>query len=364
MVLKTIYLIRTPDFPLVDFQFIMKYLNDCKGQIVFKDGSPKEEIYIPQSSYFSRWHKNFHFVGYPWSVFFEQIENYRNLYEINPDDYVCLITNLPNVIKWFGAIDHQNSNNFFIDADRIKKYVPNAANEAIVYQIAASILRNQMGMDSKKFKKFAHEKSEGCVNDLCLNKHDFKLKLQSAKICPICAEKIAELAVNNLILGHIEAIFKKVQNSVCGANHVKNLYQLSNLSIATDFHFMLPKYDIEIKLVPQEKALYILLLNHSPEGLYCANIQNHTEELGAIYSLILGKDEISCMDKVVKNPDKLAPMMCKIRKTFLDAIGNLPKHIYDQYLISREGKRKIHLPESYIELPPSLIALRNKFRKK
>lgn len=347
-----VHLIRTPEYTDSAYHAVMKILRSVNGQIIFKEGPSLE---MPTDYYCNRWHNGFHFEGYAWSAFFLTMAQFRRQYQVPDNHYVCLLTNLPNVLRWFGALDDLGKNNFFIDAERLSKYMPQAPNHAVAYHIAASLLRKQMRFDASAYRYFAHTDPSGCVNDFCLDKRDVQLKLQSAKICPTCAKKLAEEEVNLLLLGHIQAIFRHVQDFLCNNQATTNLYTFSRLTLTWDGNLYLTDYKVEIPLAQQEKALYLLFLHHE-KGLYCYEIENHREELRAIYQKIGGTDT-KAADQMIDNPSHLSVIFANIKSKIKAVIGNLPPEVLNAYLISSTGKKKINLDRKYLDLPNDIRAL-------
>ena len=61
--------------------------------------------------------------------------------------------------------------------------------------------------------------------------------------------------------------------------------KLSRLQVTADYRILLPDYDIEIKMAPLIKAVYLLFLRH-PEGIMFKNMIDYRLELVGIYNKI------------------------------------------------------------------------------
>lgn len=101
---------------------------------------------------------------------------------------------------------------------------------------------------------------------------------------------------------------------------------LSELTVNTKNKILLSLYDIEIKLEPLLKVVYLLFLNHL-DGIKLKEISNHSKELNRIYTKLSPNTEI---DKVSLRIDELLnttnnslhQKISKINKIFKDELGD------------------------------------------
>lgn len=102
-------------------------------------------------------------------------------------------------------------------------------------------------------------------------------------------------------------------------------FNVSPIHFDRKFNIVLPLYpQIEIKLDPLPKALYILLLNH-PEGIFLKDIQKYEAELRNIYTAVSGRKNQSAIDRMMKsliNPveNPLHKNLSIIRRSFLNKL--------------------------------------------
>lgn len=74
---------------------------------------------------------------------------------------------------------------------------------------------------------------------------------------------------------------------------------ISRLVITRQCKLLLPDYnDMEIKLTPKEKAIYILYLKH-PEGITFKNLPDYRDELGRYYRHVTGRDDPKAIDETI-----------------------------------------------------------------
>ena len=128
--------------------------------------------------------------------------------------------------------------------------------------------------------------------------------------------------------------------------------RLSRLVITKDFRLLLPDYnDMEIKMEPLSKAVYLLFLNH-PEGILFKYLPDYREELAKIYNRLkptgLTDRSIQSIEDVT-NPmlNSINEKCARIRGAF---VGQFDDHIARHYYIDgRRGEAKrIALPRELV----------------
>lgn len=128
--------------------------------------------------------------------------------------------------------------------------------------------------------------------------------------------------------------------------------RLSRLVITKDFRLLLPDYNnMEIKLEPLAKAVYLLFLNH-PEGILFKYLPDYREELAKIYNRLkptgLTDRAIQSIEDVT-NPllNSINEKCARIRGAF---VGQFDDHIARHYYIDghRGEAKKIALPRELV----------------
>lgn len=128
--------------------------------------------------------------------------------------------------------------------------------------------------------------------------------------------------------------------------------RLSRLVITKDFRLILPDYNnMEIKLEPLAKAVYLLFLNH-PEGILFKYLPDYREELAKIYNRLkptgLTDRAIQSIEDVT-NPllNSINEKCARIRGAF---VGQFDDHIARHYYIDghRGEAKKITLPRDLV----------------
>ena len=128
--------------------------------------------------------------------------------------------------------------------------------------------------------------------------------------------------------------------------------RLSRMVITKDWRIMLPDYnDMEIKMEPLMKAVYLLFLQH-PEGIAFKRLPDYRQELTEIYGKLrpLGLSERAMQSiEDVTNPllNSINEKCARIRGAFLSQFDN---HMAKSYYIDgiRGEAKKISLPRSLV----------------
>ena len=128
--------------------------------------------------------------------------------------------------------------------------------------------------------------------------------------------------------------------------------RLSRLVISKDYRLMLPDYNnMEIKMEPLVKAVYLLFLNH-PEGIMFKCLPDYREELAQIYIKLKPygmSDRVLQSIEDVTNPllNSINEKCARIRGAF---VGQFDDHMARHYYIDglRGEAKKIDLPRNLV----------------
>lgn len=132
----------------------------------------------------------------------------------------------------------------------------------------------------------------------------------------------------------------------------KTKAQLSRLIITKDYRVLLPEYnDIEVKMEPLVKAVYLLFLNH-PDGIVFKELADYREELLDIYKKLkplgLNKRTIQSIEDLT-NPllNSINEKCARIRSAF---IKEFDESLAKNYFVTGERgeAKKITLPRDLV----------------
>ncbi len=270
-----------------------------------------------------------------WTTIFDKCNSYRLYNNIPENEFVILLTEVSNTNNWFASLDEKMPFNGFIHTADWNHFIKCQDSFPIAFEVIALVLQKHMFNDYNEARSSVHLDPIGCVNDMCLEKKDIKLKLRTADICPDCMNKLKgklSFAEINQSLNIMESLRVKMLFS----QNFKQNVPLSRLVIDNENKIFLPDFgNIEIKLRPLEKTLYFFYLNH-PEGVGLSFLRGKREEMYEIYTKLSGignleemKSRINDMVDVTKS--SAFEKISKIKAAFVKAIGEeLAKNYYIQ----------------------------------
>lgn len=150
----------------------------------------------------------------------------------------------------------------------------------------------------------------------------------------------------------VQKIRAKGMNEWTFRSLFKTKAQLSRLVVTKDHQIILPDYnDIEVKMEPLIKAVYLLFLKH-PEGIVFKELTDYREELLGIYKELkpmgLSKRTIQSIEDVT-NPllNSINEKCARIRRAFMKEFD---ESLAKNYFMTGErgGEKKIALPRDLV----------------
>jgi hypothetical protein len=150
----------------------------------------------------------------------------------------------------------------------------------------------------------------------------------------------------------VQKLRRKGMNEWTFSGLFKTKAQLSRLVVTKDYRILLPDYnDIEVKMEPLVKAVYLLFLRH-PEGIVFKGLTDYREELLGIYKTLkpmgLSKRTIQSIEDVT-NPllNSINEKCARIRSAF---VKEFDEGLAKNYFVTGERgeAKKIALPRDLV----------------
>ena len=333
-----IHILKTPEVDLVTFNSVVNLQSSFEGPLTFNISYYeflRDEFYFLQYPLYP-----FHFFRYTsdltamnfnpdmeyplsWRELFSLCSYYRELFRIEDDAFVVLLTNRKNALNWFSASDE--SNNIFVHAADWELYTKVNPKYAIAYQVLENVLQVLMKADIYHApNEFIHEIPRGCMNDLCKRKQEIIIKLQTGNICADCIARIRSEGASEAMIRQIINIFSSIRNEFIFQAQNKPVAALP-LVIDNKGCILLPNQQLEIRLSILYKTLYLFLLRY-PQGKTLVQLSDYNEELIGIYRRLRPSTSIEDAKKRIFNLTHPSgggfnPTKTRINKTITDLLG-------------------------------------------
>ena len=288
-----------------------------------------------------------------WEIIFDKCNNYRKIKNIEDEDFVLLLTDIDNSYNWFATLDEKNPFNGFVHSKDWSYFIDCRSAYPIAYEIISLVMKKHIFTNFDDFQIHRHNIPIGCINDFCKNKSEIILKLRTGDICTKCMEKLKQsLPLSNII--HSLKILDSLRKKMLFSQNFMQLTPLSKLVIDKNKNIHLPDFEnIQIKLTPLEKTLYMLYLFH-PEGIEISFLCDYKTEMYHIYTHISKRGDINEMkssidDLVNITTGSASQKISKIKTKFENAIGS---ELAKNYYIKGENSevRKIDIDRKLVEV--------------
>jgi hypothetical protein len=260
-----------------------------------------------------------------WSDFYLKCRKYRSWQNVPRKDMVIILTGQANQRNWFSALDSQNGLDGFVHTGDWEAYIPAPPAFPIAYEVISLALQQNMYKEWNNLKDTTHRQAIGCMNDFCKDKADVILKLRTADICHECLAMF-ERHYPLPVIHHVLQIMESLRVQMLYSQNFRQSSPLSRLVIDADHRIYLPDFgNIEIRLTPLEKALYLLFIRH-PEGIMMSSIQDHRAELYNLYTVLANQGDATQMQARVNDlsdpaGNSASEKMSKIKQKFEQTIG-------------------------------------------
>ena len=288
-----------------------------------------------------------------WDTLFTKCAKFRKKHHIPVDEFVIIVSDIPNDRNWFASLDPDMRYNGFVHSADWDYYIECNPAFPIAYEVLALVLQNYIFRDLDDLRRSVHRSSIGCISDMCSQKTEIILKLRTADICKSCMEKLKQ-RMSMPEIHHALALMESLRVKMLFTQNLRQDTPLSRLIIGPGKRIILPGFgNMEIKLRPLEKALYLLFLKY-PKGIFMSSLSDHRQELVDIYSTISATgtiDEMTARISELTNvlSNSASEKISRIKRCFEEALGDeLAKPYYIQG--GNGEQKKIALDRALVEL--------------
>jgi hypothetical protein len=264
-----------------------------------------------------------------WDDLFFNCEKYRKTYRIPENDLVILLTDISNDKNWFGSVD-QKMRNIFIQTSNWAHFFGSEIDSRfpIAYEVVVWILRIMMFRNRYEITQFLHMQPRGCMMDFCERKDQIVLKMRTADICGDCLDHIQARDVNRTALNQILESMDGIRGNILFRERSTVLNRPSKLEIRGYMKriFLVDLGDLEVRLNPKEKTLFLFFLNH-PEGVRIVDLMDHKPEILGLYSRFSRASTPSLIEDAVDlmlqpTDGNINQVLTRIRSKFKQTAGD------------------------------------------
>ncbi len=196
----------------------------------------------------------------------------------------------------------------------------------IAYELLSNILQKHLLAEEPDFRKFAHHRPIGCMNDICLQKADIQLKLRTGDICKPCYERLLAAGVSETSVNEVLEAFEKLCKQMLFRAGFRCGPWPSPLAVDQKGQIALPAQgNLTLKLSPIQRALYIFFLRH-PEGIRLAAIRDHMDELSKLYARVCVFEDRKAQSDVItrlvsQQDNSLYEKISEIKRAMINVFG-------------------------------------------
>jgi hypothetical protein len=234
----------------------------------------------------------------PWESIFDRIEALADDSEVTNADFTILITEEYNEYNWFSGVDPDRVRPYgFIQGTHWDSVVMSDALYPILYECVALPLRYRMFGTARKIQHHAHTKPKGCINDLCQDREEVILRLQTGSLCDGCIQLALDRGVSHAELDQVDALLDAIRVHFRAFNRRRAQREPELVRVLKNGRRIMIG-DVLLQMRPLEKALYVFFLQAS-EPLSTADLSDYEQELESIYSPLFTGGERSDMKRIV-----------------------------------------------------------------
>jgi hypothetical protein len=350
-----VHITCTPEYSFEKLEEIVSILVSIPGELKFIKGKPLTQVQ------FKRLNEKFANIDQISSLgfeeFFDLVQWYRELRDINDNDFVILISSISNSRNWFSSF---NKKNIFIHGDEWDLISDVDSKFGLAYQCVGNIFHSLLDLKINDF----HETTIGCISDFCGYKPDILKKLQSANICQSCYERSVNKGISDLIMTHIISIMEEIRKEFVISRRFLRQANLEKVEIDSKGNISIGGKNIKMNVLP--KVMYICFLKNI-DGFPTNQLCENKDEFEKIYRLIKKNPDEYAIIKMCCNSIKYSSHNERIRPTFetyrskikralMDELGQTLSNYYTVNLVEAPNNQnlfKVNLTPEHLDIDVS-----------
>jgi hypothetical protein len=354
-----VYLSSTPEVESSEVKEVFDLLTQIVGPIEFKQlpslSTNEIDSFVEMDGSF----ENIRLLSF--DGLFDLCTAYRRYYfqsqGITKDDFVVVLTSIPNKHKWFSAF---RGKNIFIDINDWENYTGKNQKFGIAYQVMENIFQSLLNLNIELGKVESepniHWHPIGCINDMCQNKRNIILKLRTADICESCQERFINLG-NSIELGvHIQGEIENIRKGI-----VKKFLEKGDVipkkievrKVGNIYKVFIEGFNNHVDFEAIARTLYVFYLKNL-DGVNQFDLGKNYNELRDLYfKMRRGGDEKTLKNLTdIRDGNSFYSTVWDINKALNSLLG---EGLVSFYLLKKvDDVYKISIDEKYISIDKEL----------
>ena len=291
-------------------------------------------------------------VPVPWDAMYAIMEELRAALgtEVVEQDFLYVLTARSNELNWFSF--HKSAGagaNAYIHTSDWEEFMPGTTDfiYPAAHLVASNVLHHLVFPEMNDWEEAGHKQPQGCLMDLCMDKHEIRLKLKSADVCPDCQphykKAIDSERLHPNVLIDCYRLLEAVRERFLFCHRMNLQLQPSRIQITEDrCQVLLSDFGQIVPLLPQQRAMYLYFMERTgEEGIHPRNID--VLRLTYWYKQTANLDdlhEIQTKAARLCENDKFNSLISEIRAHFKEVVGDeLTEQHYLWKCNTREARR-------------------------
>lgn len=286
------------------------------------------------------------------SELFTLAENYRNQENINPEDFVFILTD-STVNRWFSNLCPTNRKNGYVDIDAVewKEVINCDPSYPAAAEIVCLFLHHFIFPKAEDIPNYAHEEAIACISDMNTrqgykNRKEASLRLRTADICMDCMARLKNSFLPFTKIVEAYNLLASLRDKMTYADTFLRSLSDTKMVIGRNGKINFPDLNVSFKPNEQGLALYLLYINH-PNGISRSALRTHDKEYYHYYSLLSDNLDIQTpIENVLKGDKNLRTVLCNLNGCFEKHLGKaLAMNFCTHYI---EKKDKVVFNRAYL----------------